>query len=540
MLIAGATIAVNAQQWGESRQLEDANVIIEKDRTIELPKANRKFEQAPPVPVKSDEGQNLNYDFKNLNFRLSTVDPQIRVFTIKEEPLDKLYGNYVKLGLGNYATSYAELFSNNKRNENLSAGVHFRHLSSLRGPVDGKNSATASNELSAFGKYFSKPVTFSGGIKYHRDKYHFYGYDPAAEVSKDTLKQVFNGLVLNLDMQDNFIDSDISVKLNTNFRLLGDSFDAREQQFNMNFNLGYRLSDEMSADVESDLLLSNYKNIGSINRSLFRIKPSFTFQIDELFTVQAGFNVVYENDTTRNKENVKFYPFARADYQLTNNIQLYGRIGGDMIANTLYSFTRENPYISQNVGLLHTNKTMEISGGIKGNLLKELAFDAGFSLGSYRAMPFYINDPSDTTKFNIIYDQEGVTQFNLFTELILNPSEVFRVSFRGDYFGYDTQQFQEAWHKPKYKVGLSGYYNIYNKIAVTSDLYFMGGMKGLMKDQVIKLDSFADLNLKFDYLFSDRFAAFLSFNNILGKNYQLYLNYPSQGLLVMGGISYAF
>jgi hypothetical protein len=541
LLILVGTLQVTAQtQWGEPRELEDASVVIEKDREIELPRAVRKFEQAPPFPLKVAQNESLRYDFRNMDLRLATVDPQIRVFTIREDPLDKLYGNYLKLGLGNYVTSYAELFSANKRNDKFSSGFHFKHLSSLRGPVDGMNSGVGTNEMAGFGKIFTNPMTFSGGLQFHRDKYYFYGYDPAIEVKRDTIRQVFNGGALTFGMADNFTDSDISLSLDTELRMLQDRFNANEYQFNTNFNLGYQLSDELSAGIESDALVSQYKNLGSQNRNLFRVKPSFTFKLDDMLSIQAGFNVVYENDTTPNKENMRFYPFALASYRFAENFQLYGRIGGDIMANTYYSMARENPYLQQNVDIVHTNKVIEIAGGIKGILLRNLAFDGGFSLGNYKNMHFFVNDPADTTRFIILYDQGGTNLLNLYGELSLSPSQSFRLSARGDWFGYDTSDLREAWHKPKYKLGLSGYYNIYNKIALTTDLYTMGGLKGLMGDETVNLENIVDLNIKLDYLFSDRFGAFLSFNNILSKNYQLYLNYPTQGLLVMGGISYSF
>jgi hypothetical protein len=541
MLILAGAIQMKAQtQWGEPRELEDANVIIEKDREIELPRAVRKFEQAPPHPVKAMQNETLRYDFRNPDLRLATVDPQIRVFTIREEPLDKLYGNYVKLGLGNYVTSYAELFASNKRNDKYSTGIRFKHLSSLLGPVDGMNSGVGNNEMAGFGKVFTKPMTFSGGLSFHRDKYYFYGYDPTIEVKRDTIRQVFNGGALQLGMADNFTDSDISIKLDNEIRMLQDRFDAREYQLNTKFILGYQLSDELTAGIESDLLVSQYKNLGQQNRNLFRIKPSFTFQIDDMLSIQAGFNVVHENDTTQNKENMRFYPFAIAAYRFAENFTIYGRIGGDMIANTYYAMASENPYLQKNIDIVHANKLIELAGGIRGTLFRNLAVDAGFALENYKNMHFFVNDPADTTKFIILYDQGGTTVLNFYGKMSLSPSPGFRIGARGDWFGYDTSDFREAWHKPQYRLGLSGYYNIYNKIALTTDLYSMGGLKGLRGDETVNLENIIDLNIKLDYLFSDRFAAFLSFNNILSRNYQLYLNYPTQGLLVMGGISYSF
>lgn len=536
-------VSLHAQNnpWGEGGEIEDAKVIIEKDRKIELPKAPRNYEPAPPLPDKETGDGDLSYDFRELTFRAPTADPQIRVFTIKEDPLDKLYANYLKLGIGNYLTPYAELFTNNKRNERYSGGFHIRHLSSVYGPVDKRNSGTSENMASAFGKYFSDQLTVNGGIKYQRNKYYFYGYDPSVEVDRDTIRQVFNSFTVNAGIRDNFTDSDISFGLDGDFTYLTDRFNAREAQANVHFDLDYLLSEELTATIGADLLASQYKNEGSLNRNLFRIAPSFTYTMLPL-KVEGGFNVVYDNDTVANHENIKLYPFIRAGYQLAENIQLYGKLESDVIEQTLTSIIEENPYVRQNIDLLHTIQPMAIGGGIKGNVLRDLAFDGGFSLAGYKNMYFFVNDQVDTTKFDVVYDRGGTTILNFYGELGYVPSEDFRLGVRADYYGYETEDLAEAWHKPKYRLTASGYYNLYDKIALTADLHFLGGLKAMrpVSGETVNLDPVADLNFKLDYLFSDRFAAFLSFNNTLSKNYQLYLNYPSQGLLVMGGISYSF
>lgn len=540
MSISVAAVALAQAPWGEGGEIEDAKVIIEKDRKIELPKAPRNFEPAPP-PAEDDRGGDIQYNFKDIVTRIPTADPQIRVFTIKEDPLDKLYANYVKLGIGNYLSPYAELFTNTKRNERFSAGLHARHFSSVYGPVDRRNSGTGENTVSVFGKHFGDAITVNGGIKYQRDKYYFYGYDPASEVDRDTIKQAFNLIAVNAGIKDNFSDSDISFSLNGDFKRLADRFDARESQANLAFNLDYLLSEELTATIKTSLLASKYSNEGSMSRTLFRIAPSFAYQLEAL-TIEGGFNAVYDNDSLVNHQNLKLFPFINAAYSLVDGIQVYGSVSGDVKEQTLSNFVDENPWLKPNVGLLHTIQPLVLAGGIKGVLAKSLAFDAGFSVGDYKNMHYYVNDPEDTTKFTILYDTHGTTLFNLYGELGFTASRVFRAGIRGDYYGYDVRSVAEAWHKPKYKLTASGYYNIYDKIAVTAGAYFMGGIKAREPrgQEAIHLDAIADLNFKLDYLFSDRFAAFLSFNNLLSKNYSRFLNYPSQGLLVMGGIGYSF
>ncbi|MGK7393657.1 MAG: hypothetical protein ACNS62_03755 [Candidatus Cyclobacteriaceae bacterium M3_2C_046] len=528
-------------QWQDDGEIEDAQVIIEKDRKIELPQINRNFERIPPLPVQGAGMDNLNYEFQNYQLKLQGEAPDIRVFTIKEDPLPKFYGNYIKAGLGNYITPYLEIYTYNKRSDEYLLGAHFNHLSSILGPVDGRNSGTSQTSISADGKYFTKPLVLSGDITYNRDKYYFYGYQPGSETDRDTLRQVFNSINISAGLEDNLEDADISYSLNTGFNYIRDRFQAQEFAFSTDLALDYYLSDELSAQLQSDLLLTRRKDLGTINRSLFRVRPGFTYQLDQL-KIQAGFNVVYQNDTLSNLSKMNFYPFARAELNFTEGISVYGGIDGNMLANTFSGMVDENPWLTPNVPIFNTNKNFEFYGGLKGNVIQNLSFNTGFSLANYKNMYFFVNNLTDTTEFSIIYDQGNTQVFNFFAEASLVKSEIFRLTLKGDLFGYNTDEVQDAWHKPRYKFSASAFYNLYEKILLSTNMYFLGGIKAYMthSDQISELDNIADINFKIDYLFSDRFSVFLSFNNIIGNNYQRYLNYPSRGILVMGGVSYSF
>ena len=529
------------QEWDESGEIEDAQVIIEKDKKLELPRASRNYEKIPPLPVKNTSDNELTYDFKSFHLNPGTVNPRIRVFTIKEDPLNRLYGNYVQAGLGNYITPYLEVYSYNKRNDNYSFGGHFRHLSSMHGPVDKRNSGNSDNMASLSGKYFTEPLVFDGQVKYQRLKNYFYGYQPGSEVDRDTLRQVFNQISLEAGMEDNLEDALVSFGLKSRFNYLSDRFEAREMTFNLDGDLDYWLSEALSAKIKTNLILSNRKDSSSISRNLFNIRPSFVYSMMPL-SVEGGFNVVFHNDTLSNKSQLNFYPFAKAKYYLTDQINVYAGIDGDMQVLTLNKLINENPYLTSDIPLFHTNKTFEFSGGIEGTLLSNLVFNTGFSFGNYKNMYHFVNNATDTTEFSVLYDFGNTGIFNFYGELDLFHSDNIRLNFRGDIYQYDTDEVAEAWHRPGYQLSFSGFYNLYEKITFNTDLYFIGGLKGYMlhNNQSFDLDNIIDLNLKIDYLFSDRFSAFLSFENILGQKYERFLNYPSRRMMVMAGIGYTF
>lgn len=544
LLSFSAFSAIAQTGWEEGTgEIEDASVIIEKDRKIELPKASRNFERVPPLPEDKNRTADLDYTFKQIDLSVEPAMPQIRVFTIREEPLDKFYGSYIRVGAGNYLTPYLEFFTNNKRNDVYSAGFHFKHLSSINGPVDKRNSGTSETILAGNARYFTQPLIFSGDIKYRRNKSYFYGYDQTQEVDRDTLKQVFNGIELTLGMEDNYDeDADVSFRFTPSLRYLQDRFDAREFIVGADLSVNYSLSGALMARIEAGIAASQRNDTaGKLSRGLFRLKPTFAYDLYPL-KVEGGLNAVFENDTSSDDSGMRFYPFVQATYALLDNISLYGGFGGDVIENYLYDLTTVNPYLAPNVNLLHTNKIFDFYGGVKGSLINLLSYDAGFSIANYQNMYFFVNSAADSTKFSILYDNGNVKMLNLFASLSLSKTELFRADLRADYYGYGVEEVEEPWHKPKYKLSLSAFYNLYDKIEFSGELYAIGGMKARapVTEETVKLVPALDLNLKIEYLFSDRFSAFISFNNMLSKNYQLYLNYPSRGLLVMGGIGYTF
>lgn len=527
------------ENWDGTGEIEDAQVIIEKDRRIALPPASRNYEKVPALPREKEESG--SFRFKNFTYELKPLDPKIRILTIQEDPLPKLYGNYIKGGFGNYVTPYLEGFFTSKRNEKYSGGLHFKHLSSRKGPVDDENSGTSENALNLFGKYFTKPLTFSGNIGYNRQKHYFYGYTPGSEVDRDDIKQLFNAFDLGLSMKNNKADSDLRYKLGVSFNYLTDNYDARERTFGAGMEGKYRMSDVVSIKLKSDLYLSKHEDKAAVDRTLFRIAPGFLTMVGQ-FEVLAGINLVYENDSLDNADRLHFYPMAEAGYYLGEDIKAYAGIGGDIERKSLQYFVRENPYLAPDVSLFNTNKTFEFYGGVQGKILRNISFSTGLSIGNYKNMYYFINSAADSAKFDIVYENEGTSRVNIFGEVGFTSPENFTGLFRADFYQYGTDVLEEAWHKPQYELSLLANYSLYDKILFTANFGLLGGIKAknFQSGSEERLDPIVDLDFKTDYLLSDRASVFLKLDNILSQQNERYLYYPSRKIMVMLGLTYAF
>jgi len=539
--------------WEEEGEIEEAEVVIEKDRQIELPTANRNYERVPPLPV-NEPDIDLSYQLVEVLPRLQPLTPPIRVLKVKESPLPKLYPNYARVGFANFITPYLEISANSARNEDYDYGVHLRHLSSRRGPVDGGNSGNSDTRIGLQGKYFSLGHTLFGQARYQRERYHFYGYAPGTEVSRDDIRQVFNTVDISGGVERNDVNTTFDYQLQLNYRHLNDAYQASENQFELNFGTDVQISDQLDFQLEGDLWFANLEdapaptpdNTNIINRSLFRVNPYFTYRIgadsQRGLELKAGVNLVYENDTLANADRLHFYPFARADYHFTESFSAYASLDGDIERVSLLDLTNMNPWLRPNVPVFHTNKSLSFGGGITGKVNSVLGFNAGLSASNYKNMYFFVNNANDSTKFDVLYDQGNVFLLNIHGELSLNSQDRFRTTLRADYFVYDMNELDQPWHRPNLKMSVLASYNLYEKLLLNTEFMLLGGLKGLNQatDQSQALPLITDLSFKADYIFSPRFSTFLQFKNIFAQNYERYLNYPTRGFMVMGGITYSF
>ncbi|MDN4164063.1 TonB-dependent receptor [Cytophagales bacterium LB-30] len=542
-LVCFAALPAQAQvKWDEDGEIKDSEIVIEKDRTIELPAFNRSFEKVPPLPEQKDKAI-IPYQFPILTFSgmdLLVFEPKIRPLTMQEEKLDKYYGNYVKLGVGNYRTSYLDLFLNSKRSKNYAYGFHYQHLSSQSGPVRRDLSSNSLNDASVYGKVFSKNTVLEGDLNYNRQAANFYGAAAIDSTQTGVDQQLIHRTSVGITLSNNK-SSSIDYRLGTRFEYLTTYYEAQETNFDAEADFTYAISDKVKAFVTTDWWISQYKDSTSLNRSLFRLNPGFTFAYLG-FDFTAGLRAVYENDTAQNLGKMHIFPTLKAEYQVTDQSSLYLSIEGDAEKRHLSGVLNENIYLGRHQELSHTLNTLSFTAGYKGKVLQSVGYHAGISLGTFKNMGFYNLSGQDSARFDLVYDKGTSQRLHLFGELNFNKEEKLRSILRGDYYKYTTDVQAEAWHRPTYKLSLLNTYNLSDKILFNADFYLIGGIKALnpLDMATVELPTIVDLNLKIDYQFNKRSSAFISFNNLLGKEYQYYLNYPVRGIQVMVGGALAF
>ncbi|MHA6247778.1 TonB-dependent receptor [Pontibacter sp. CAU 1760] len=542
------TAQAQTQGWGEGARLEDAEVVVEKNRVIELPQAARNFEKfriKPPV----SEDRNVRYRFVDYRLPEQDISLQMKVLTIKQDELTKLYGNYLKAGVGNYATLYLKGYFHNKRSETADYGASVSHIGSARGPVDKSNSAVANSAINLHGERYLKDLTVGGNLEYGRDKYFFYGYEPALEgnqqVERDSIKQVFNRVSATGFLHNHSTNAPLQYKADVQYRFLNDRYDLSENNLAVRLRSQYGIDETSAFRVNSDLSFLSHKDSLSTNRGFVKVDAAYERQINAI-RLTLGAKLAYTGDTVNDARNFNIYPMVRVGVEpIKGNLLLYAGLGGDLERVTLYQLTQENPWLAPNARVADINKGLEVYGGMQANIANYVQLNARVAYQNYRNLYFYNNSISDPAKFDLVYD-DGVTNvLNFYTEASFNYSDEIRLGVKADYNRYNTASLEQPFHRPELMASVYGTYNFYDKILFNSELYYIVSSFGRITQQdgttvLRETDNIVDLNIKADYRFTNNFTVFLMANNLFGQKYERFVNYPGKSLNLIGGVTYSF
>jgi hypothetical protein len=514
------------------------DLVITKESKIELPEVSRNFEKIT-YDMAQSEISPQEYEFNEVPTQVAKLDMKVKIRTLNPDVLPKLYGNYVKAGFGNYVTPYLEGYFNSKRSDQYLYGLHVKHLSSSKGPVEFARSSV--NNVDLYGKYFLDGVSVGANASYQRERFNYYGIDKNLEnVKEDSLKLIYNTINAGLTFQSTNTQSELQFQAGLQYYNFGNKAQS-ENEVVVDLGTKYELDKTKNVLVSGLYSFSNRKVEESYSRSFFQLRPTVELK-NEAYKIEGGLNFAYTSDTLLSSK-AHLYPVLNANYYLIpNELTVYAGLGGGMQKNVLRTFAAQNPWILEGIVLSNTNKTFELLVGANGNTLNRLSYKAQLAYQTYKNLSFFVNDAVDTSGFNVIYDTGNSNILNFTGALSYAVTEKLRIGFEGNYYSYGLSTVEEAWHRPDLDLSILSAYNIYKKIYFNVDIFYLSGLKGQnpLNGDVEKLPGIVDLNLKLDYKFSEPFTAFIQLNNVLGQKYQRYLYYPVKGINVLAGVTLSF
>lgn len=509
------------------------------------------------VPVINDSTKKIPVKGYEINSKKYTVSYDVTPIPAAEmsgEPLTKLYNGLIKAGLGTGVqtklTPYSELWYNHLRSKEYAYGIRMKHFSTSYTPKDLGFAGFSDNEISLYGKRFLKEHSLIGNFDYSRNVLHYYGFDNQLfDLTKDYTVQRFNLFAANAELMSHYTSTkryNHDVKLS--YYNLADIYKSSENNIKANGYVQTALSKEMLR-VNASVDFYNYKTEkDTINNTIVTINPNFIAS-GEKYKAVLGVTATMDMFV---KSNFYFYPQVELSYNIFEDIIIpYAGVTGGLQKNSYKSLTDKNPFVLPTLNMNNTNKKYEFFGGLKGTLSSKIAYNAMVSYANVNNLAMFVNDTKELpqNRFTVIYDNAQL--LNVRGEVSYQNREKLRIALRGDYYNYKPLNEIRAWYIPQVQITASANYNLRDKIVVKADLFYLDnqyaktfeadsteatGFKVVAKE----LKGVFDANLGVEYRYTKKLGFFLNVNNIGNIRYNRWMNYPTQRIGFMLGLSYSF
>lgn len=566
LIFAESNAQNESKAQGNEGSATDVSVEIISEKGRPLSKARR---IAGKPEIKDTLTPKPNFDYTNQPAFVKTEfspeiikAPSLKIYSGKE----KLDRGYVRAGIGLYTTPLFDFYFTEGYNKYGTYGVKAHHFSSQGGVKGQGYPGFSDNSIGVFGKYFTRKLEVGGALDYERNVVHYYGYNgDSVSIAPDDIKQRFNKVTASAYLGTFTPDS---FKLNhrekIEYQYTDDKFKAMENRIMASTSLSKVVNRELYGfnfifDYNNFVPTFNFPGcidcleqgvLGSTqNNALVTLNPNVK-SVGENWNLKVG--LLLTGDFYNSGAKFHFYPDVEFRYSLFNDIFVpYVGINGGMQRNNYRSLATQNPFTISNIELLNTNNKVNIFGGIRGTISSTTSFNAQVSYLKTENMPLFYNDTlySIQNKFNIDYDSVDV--FNISGQIHYRQTERLKIFLRGDYFSYKTTNALYAWNLPNFKVTMSGVYDMADKIIIRADFFVVGSRQALSLTPVdgiaaeenvypVKLKPYFDLNLGAEYRFNKKMSAFMNLYNLAGQKYQNYLNYTSQNINVIFGLTASF
>jgi hypothetical protein len=565
-IITAAILMTNVLVFAQKKVVNE-EINITKEREIAIPKATKLTEKIATVKSETKE-KKMNYSFfdrKPTGIEEGSFSPVIT------QPLDnkankredvEAFDNYLKLGVGNYGRIYGEGYINSAQDRNFVYGLSVLHNSTRKGPVDGNKSAQSLTKIGVDGKYHQSTYELKLDAGYENRGYYFYGYDTTVtnNYTREDLRQRLNIYNFGVTIENTKPKPKIDYKLTTGIYSLNDYYSASEFDWATQLHTAFPIfEDRIKAVVNAEAYVTQMSDNQIDNptrkRNLLRLEPAFNFDFGS-FSARVGFKAVSQSDPYINENRTKGYPTATLTYKTPAMVYIFAGIDGDIIRNTMRSFLNENQWLRPQVTIQNTYKNRDYFLGARGEMFSGVSFNIKGSYGKLQDLYYFdqydgatfspLGVPLNVTKYEVVYDEKEVDFFNGSLELGYSGFDFWKPNIKVDYNYYSKGTYDKPLHRPAVTGRFGNTITLTDRLVSTVDLYYIGGIFARNEsvgppnyETTVKLKDIVDLNAEFTYLFSKHLAAFVKMNNIIGKNYQRYYNYPQLGLNFLAGINIA-
>jgi len=468
------------------------------------------------------------------------------------EPLDKLYRNYLRAGMGNYRTPMLEYYYNSLRSKELNYGLKLNHLSSA-GEIDGYGFPGTSRNMLGFHlhRIGRKGNTLASEVSYQRDVVHFYGFPlegTAVEPERDDYRQRYSDVGARVRWYRHARDPR---KLQHDMALSVSHLSDLDKNSELNMNIEGEIEKEIDAfdlfdkhaislGAGADIFHNRGMDSSLGTAAIIHLEPVFRASIRE-FDILLGLRAEAAADSSA---SLSLAPLAEVRiHVLESALSIFFGTDGKIERNSYRWYRDQNPYLSTQLPLNFRETKYRFYGGLEGRLGQRFSFNTTLAASRLENVPFFLTDTTwaPFSRFTVVQDESSL--FDVRATLVYQHRKKWQ-SRALLVFQQHSLSSGTPWHVPELYGSLAMEYNLREKFNIEAEVLAMGKRKALKYQNgtmdEVTLKGYADISLGVEYRYSRILSAFVQANNILGIKYEEWANYPQQGLKIMGGLTYSF
>lgn len=498
----------------------------------------------PKLPKAKKKNKEVNYNIPTIPFAFEYQPQKIRAIAFPKSRVKPFTPNYIRAGFGSHVNTLFEYFHSSAQSKEHKYGILFTH-NAFFGQHDTRN--FNNNQLGVFGSRHFANFTLESDLNYSMNTINLHGTD-SMEATPYTVNK-FDGNISFYNHKEN--DALIDYRINLNGDVSGTDWD-NESNFKSQILLTKSMSgsdNKITADLSYRMSNVNY-DVASIKEPLYLINGKVKYEFNKAdWKLHLGINPSFDQNNTLVLPEL----FGEKTI-IKDKLYYYNGWTGGININSLRDIQAINPFIgSPDVetitggpelpiitpyGIFNRSTLNNIKfTGVKGQINKYIDFDIEAKMNNARNLVFFTKDPN-SNKFNVVTDDGDV--LSLHTEVNYRNGKHYNLGLSVDYYSYNLDNEEQAWHMPSLQSTLRGSYNIQNKIFVDGAIFYRGTTYNKVENETQELKAVLDANLGFRYIYQKNLHFFMRMNNLAGIPYQRWIQYPSYGFHLMGGFSFSF
>lgn len=538
-LLAGGFVSAQETE-PPTGAIEDAQIIIEKDKPLTLPRASRVYKPSA-ITVVAPDTVRLTYDLSQpqATFDPYTFSPEVKTVTGANQLTPNF--NFVKVGFGNYLSPEIRGFAGVVEDDRQ-LGLYVSHESFARGPVRKDESAYSNTQVRLQGDLVSNSLTVSPFVNYQLERYYFYGFDEAAAPDAITERIATNYFGLGAALTGKV--GEVAYKATpllsfTGMAPAGGEAFNQESSFGLDASGSYHQSDAMSFQVGTDYRYYGYQSGITQKRHLFHLTPEVRYATDR-FMLSGGVSFGVSSDSVDASTAVGLFPVFKGSFALNEQFALMARADGGFAANSLDHLRNRNRYLQDSLVLSNRREKVDLEISLEYKMRHDMSLEPFIGYTRIAGQAFFVPS-TDSARYTVRYDAGdlGQSSFGVRYRLINNRSQL---TAEMAMISYQTDTLAAAWYLPATTLKLNYIQSVGERWKINGEMFVWDGLKGAIAGtaSIYELPTIVDLSLGAAYAFDERFSAYAHVENVLGIQYERYLNYPVRGITAKIGFIYRF